>query len=306
MSVTARFHPGECAVQERAGQSALAHAKGQIISNVIIPAAWQFLAEQSMTVLGSWDGQRSPWPTLILGRPGFVSTRDGTQLRIDLANTSADRDDPLWRNVRRNGVLSAIVIDLATRRRLRVNGYVDVDSIASFFDAPFELKVAQSYPNCPKYIQRRDVTIPNSIVPALAIGQSDRLSAAQTALIEAADTLFVATHGGEYGCDISHRGGQPGFVQVESPTRLRIPDYAGNSFFNTLGNIHVSGTAGVLFLDFNEGRMLQISGDAHIDWSAEKHGQRSWTVALSTLRESLLPAWRWHYREASPFNPAPI
>lgn len=303
MSRIARFHPGERAVQERAGLAAEADAKGQIISNVIIPAAWKFLAQQSMIILGSWDGRRSPWPTLVLGRPGFVSTRDGTQLRFDLSQTSADREDPVWQNVRQNGLLSAIVIDLATRRRLRVNGHVHVGSIASFFDEPFEMTVEQSYPNCPKYIQRRELTVPSSIVPAVAIGRSDALSAAQNALIDAADTLFVASHQRGHGCDISHRGGRRGFVKVESPKFLRIPDYVGNSLFNTLGNIHASGTAGLLFLDFNSGRMLQISGAAQIDWRADKHGLRSWTVALETLRESLLPAWRWHLLEASPFNP---
>lgn len=38
------------------------------------------------------------------------------------------------------------------------------------------------------------------------------------------------------GCDVSHRGGQPGFVQVAAGgATLRWADYTGNDFFNTLG-----------------------------------------------------------------------
>ena len=40
---------------------------------------------------------------------------------------------------------------------------------------------------------------------------------------------------------MSHRGGLPGFVRItqhgDGPTVLHIPDYRGNQFFNTLGNL---------------------------------------------------------------------
>jgi uncharacterized protein len=38
--------------------------------------------------------------------------------------------------------------------------------------------------------------------------------------------------------DVNHRGGNPGFVRVESDGRtLVLPDYSGNLFYTTLGNI---------------------------------------------------------------------
>jgi hypothetical protein len=55
-------------------------------------------------------------------------------------------------------------------------------------------------------------------------------------------------------------------VRIVDPDHLAIPDYNGNSMFNTLGNIQVNPKAGLLFIDFESGRNLQISGVASIDW----------------------------------------
>lgn len=53
------------------------------------------------------------------------------------------------------------------------------------------------------------------------------------------------------GVDISHRGGKPGFVQVSQDGRPKFPDYSGNNFFNTLGNIHDDGRVGLLFAELS-------------------------------------------------------
>ena len=68
----------------------------------------------------------------------------------------------------------------------------------------------------------------------------------QASLIHKADTFFVATyHEAELddpvsvraGNDISHRGGPPGFVQLNGLDRLTWPDYIGNNFFQSLGEV---------------------------------------------------------------------
>ena len=64
------------------------------------------------------------------------------------------------------------------------------------------------------------------------------------------------------GVDVSHRGGLPGFVQViddTDGTSLVIPDYQGNFFFNTLGNLLQWPLAGLLFVDPATGDMLQLA-----------------------------------------------
>lgn len=45
---------------------------------------------------------------------------------------------------------------------------------------------------------------------------------------------------------------------------LTIPDFVGNRFFNTLGNIAVNPRAGLTFPDFSTGGLLQMSGEAEL------------------------------------------
>jgi hypothetical protein len=95
-------------------------------------------------------------------------------------------------------------------------------------------------------------------------------------MIERADTFFIATRSGTMhrnasdGVDISHRGGKPGFVRVDSDPRegamLTVPDFRGNSFFNTFGNISLDPRAGLLFIDFDAGDALLLTGVANVIW----------------------------------------
>ncbi|WP_239502378.1 pyridoxamine 5'-phosphate oxidase family protein, partial [Stenotrophomonas maltophilia] len=77
------------------------------------------------------------------------------------------------------------------------------------------------------------------------------LGGAAREMVAGADTLFVASSSGADidaggGVDISHRGGRPGFVHVDGE-RLTIPDFSGNRYFNTLGNLLVEPRAALLF-----------------------------------------------------------
>ena len=65
--------------------------------------------------------------------------------------------------------------------------------------------------------------------------------------------------GAAYGADISHRGGRPGFVRVDGDV-LTIPDFRGNRYFNTLGNLIAEPRASLLFVDFETGDLLQLQG----------------------------------------------
>lgn len=299
------FHDGERQVQALAGQARQAEAVGRTIAKRIAPAASEFLAAQSMLLVGSWDGARGTWPSLLFGTPGFASSQDGETVRIRVDAAGAAVADPLWDNLRRNGLIGLLAIDLATRRRLRINGHLRTGGRAPAGHGEIEVCVDQAYPNCPKYIQRRRLR-GERIEPANCDVQHGRsLSDEQQRLIARADTCFVASVQPQAGADISHRGGPPGFVRVESGQRLRIPDYAGNMLFNTLGNIHASGIAGLLFIDFAGRRQLQVVGDASIDWTSRNVAvERSWILEVKTVRESRLPAGlNWDFIDYSPFNP---
>jgi hypothetical protein len=49
-----------------------------------------------------------------------------------------------------------------------------------------------------------------------------------------------------------------------------MPDYQGNMMFNTLGNLAVDPRAGLLFVDFDRGNTLQLTGRATIVWDGSE------------------------------------
>jgi len=129
--------------------------------------------------------------------------------------------------------------------------------------------------------------------------------------VEHADTLFVASRHPTRGVDMSHRGGAPGFVRVLDPRRLRIPDYRGNGMFNTLGNFVVDDRAGLVFLDFDRGILLQMTGTVTLQFNeAEDSHQptggtgRYWDFHLARwLEVPILTKLAWELLDFSPYNP---
>ena len=128
--------------------------------------------------------------------------------------------------------------------------------------------------------------------------------------IAIADTLFVASEHPSRGLDVSHRGGNPGFIQVVNGARLRIPDYAGNGMFNTLGNFVANPRAGLLIPDFERGRTLQLTGHVEMLWDVkdplnETGGTgRYWDFEIEcwVQIENSLPG-STEFLEYSPHNP---
>jgi ferredoxin-NADP reductase len=170
--------------------------------------------------------------------------------------------------------------------------------------------VEHSYGNCPKYIQARACERFPEQVQATAPRQDfTALNPRTTELITAADTFFIASyvdHDPQHrSVDVSHRGGRAGFVKVEG-NRLTIPDYAGNLFFNTLGNLKVNPLGGLLFVDFSNGDMLQLSGRTELILDspmiqAFEGAERLWTfdVEQVVLRPGAL-SLRWEFQDYSP------
>lgn len=133
---------------------------------------------------------------------------------------------------------------------------------------------------------------------------------ARVTIQPSADTLFVASAHPTRGVDTSHRGGNPGFVEILNDQSLRIPDYTGNSMFNTLGNLVVNPQAGLLFLDFDRNRTLQLTGQATIQWHLERSldttggTYRYWDFAIEQWLETELPQLlHWEFLDYSPHNP---
>jgi uncharacterized protein len=251
------YHKGELAVQTRAGVGSDGLSAHEMYRAVMPSGVQRFLAAQQLAVFSTKDAQGRVWASMRSGPAGFLHPLDERTLEI---GGYSHRDDPLLANLAAHEEAGMLVIHLAARQRVRLNGTAKADS-----DGRILLRTLQVYGNCPQYIQARSVSGTREVDPASArVGKA--LDLQQRLAIERADTLFIATAHPEAGSDVSHRGGRPGFVCVENEKRLLFPDYRGNNMFNTLGNLELNPHAGLLFPDFESGSALQLSGNARVLW----------------------------------------
>lgn len=295
------YHAGELAIQDRAGVRGMAERIGRGIGSQLSPAAQQFLAHQPFAILSSHDSEGNLWTSLLHGEPGFAQALDATIIKIGaLPHTS----DPLESNLLPGAQLGLLVIEPKTRKRIRING-----TVAERTSESFVMHVNQSYGNCPKYIQARSFETLEAPSGTTNVLESHSLQEHQQDWIRNANTFFVATAHPEGGADASHRGGKPGFVKVTSEGNLEWPEYAGNTMYNTLGNIESTGKAGLLFLEFGTGDLLHLTGSAKVLWDAERIAQHEGAQLLVEFqptrvleRRGALAA-RWQFESYSPYNP---
>lgn len=248
-----------------------------------IPAvAAEFLGRQRMLLIGATGRDGLLWASALTGPEGFAEAVDERTVVIDAV---PGEHDPLAGL--NDGQVGMLAIEPMSRRRMRVNGTVRREG------GRMVVRTEQAYANCPKYIQAREVvaepTEPATPAPSGPadspgpprssgatgapgfLGSADFSSATtfddgDRAWIEGADTFFVATSAPGLGADLSHRGGNPGFVRVVDDRRLVWPDYIGNSMYMTLGNLELDDGCGLLFLDWEGGDALHLTGRAHVDW----------------------------------------
>ena len=277
------FHPGERAAQKRGGSGPMIGAFGaRFIRDAMPDQHRAFFAKLPFVVMGAVDPDGRPWASILCGAPGFVATPDDRRIRI---GALPPEGDPIATGLAEGMPFGLLGIEPATRRRNRANGRVeaaDPDGLSLF--------VTQSFGNCPRYIQARGfhAATDRPGTPRELGG----LDAAARDAAAAADTVFVASaaHGG---VDASHRGGPEGFVRVEGDT-LTIPDYAGNKFFQTLGNLVENPVAGLVVPDFATGDVLSVTGRTEILWEGDRDtaryvgAERAWRVHVT--RAVRLPA----------------
>ena len=116
------YHSGELQVQELAGVREAAERIGRSIRDIIPPRAQEFVLTQPMAILATVDAQTRVWASLLTGAPGFMRTIDDHTLRIDARPAAGD---PLEENLRGTPHVGVLVIEPATRRRMRVNGRIE-------------------------------------------------------------------------------------------------------------------------------------------------------------------------------------
>jgi predicted pyridoxine 5'-phosphate oxidase superfamily flavin-nucleotide-binding protein len=292
--MTGVYHAGSRALQDRAGVRESADQVGRAIGEGIKPVAAAFLELQPLLVLGAADPSAGAvWASPLAGPPGFVRATGPHQMSVTGGVLPAD---PLAPALATEGTqVATIALDPRTRRRMRLNGRLRPTARG------FAVTAERVFANCPKYIQRRESY---EMVAGPAPGRTARsgeLSSLQREFIETADTFFVATvHEGRV--EVSHKGGNPGFVRAGSPHELSWRDYPGNSMFLTLGNIASDPRAGLLFVDWQTGTVLQLTGEARTEGGEDGELRVRFVVTEAVRTPSAVPL-RWSAPEYSPANP---
>ncbi|BDA74049.1 FMN-binding pyridoxamine 5'-phosphate oxidase-like protein [Calothrix sp. PCC 7716] len=240
------FHAGERAIQARLGtQEQMDKLGRQVIREFLPEQHRQFFTQLPYVIAGAVDAAGNPWASILVGEPGFLSSPNNRTLRVA---TKPLFGDPLATTLADGIDIGLLGIELHTRRRNRINGVVTATHANGF-----EVHVGQSFGNCPKYIQARmyvleefDLTAPKPLHKITALAQPEQI------MLAFSDTFFIATAyqdasaGGASGVDVSHRGGKPGFVRIDDDHTLTVPDFSGNYYFNTFGNLELNPRAGLL------------------------------------------------------------
>jgi ferredoxin-NADP reductase/predicted pyridoxine 5'-phosphate oxidase superfamily flavin-nucleotide-binding protein len=302
------FHHGEREIQSRFGVRDQLEDIGQrYIHNSMPGEHRQFYAQLPFLLVGSVDRSGRPWASVLVGRPGFAHSPEPQTLEID---TPMIFGDPLADNLAPGAQLGILGIEYQSRRRNRMNG-----EITSVSEAGMAIRIKQAFGNCPKYIQARSF----EFLPEIdSIGESQprhslsSLNGRAGEIIASADNFYIATHYSQdpgkvsHGADVSHRGGKPGFVRLDDDRTLTFPDFVGNYHFNTLGNIAANPLTGLLFIDFDSGDLLYLTGRAKIIWDSEDRrafvgAERlvRFTLDEGFLIENAMPI-RWDFHGYSP------
>jgi len=110
------------------------------------------------------------------------------------------------------------------------------------------------------------------------------------ALISAQSTVWLATVDSDGWPDVSYKGGDVGFVEIASPTELRIPMFDGNGMHITMGNIIDTGRVAVLFIDTARPWRMRLHGSATVSTQAEDLTKHPGAIAVASIQlERIFP-----------------
>lgn len=306
------WHSGEVDVQQRLGVAErMARNGSRVVRDHMPDQHRDFYGAIPFMMIGTVDPAGDVWASMVTGDEGFMHSPTPTELDIDFM---PDATDPAAAGLKDGDAIGMLGIELSTRRRNRMNGFVHDAG-----EGAFKVTVGHSFGNCPQYIQLRDFEfVRDAKAPFDFVAEElAALDDEARVMIRQADTFFVASYVDaarpdgqvERQVDVSHRGGKAGFVRVDAAGRMTIPDFAGNLHFNTLGNLTVNPRAGLIFTDFETGDVLQITGTTEIVYDSPEiahfqGAERLWHFTPTRIirRKAALPI-RWKLRGKDAFSP---
>ena len=120
-----------------------------------------------------------------------------------------------------------------------------------------------------------------------AVTVHDELTEDDITLVRAQSTVWVSTIDADGWPDVSYKGGEVGFVEVVSPTEIRIPWYDGNGMMRSLGNIADMGRVALLFIDTARPWRMRVHGTAIVSIDpadVERHVGAHAVVIVTPIR----------------------
>ncbi|KAL5003285.1 hypothetical protein BDV10DRAFT_154605 [Aspergillus recurvatus] len=233
------------------------------------------------------DKDGRPWAGIAAGSSGDIGFVGSPDLKTLIFGVKVWAGEPLaellggW-NEKAAGdrlLTAGLGIEFSTRRRNKFAGAIrDVRADAGDGEYVVGVEVKEALGNCPKYINTRQLIPHPNTNPTMAhhvarMPGNPRLPSEVTDMVASADTVFIASvyrsdpatasrfpsHAG-----MNARSGLPGFIRVlpSDGRTLVLPDYSGNRFLSSLGNIEASGLAGFTIVDFESGDVLYLTGNA--------------------------------------------
>ncbi|TFK42775.1 hypothetical protein BDQ12DRAFT_624061 [Crucibulum laeve] len=297
------WHPGEVAVQ------AIMHLPARVsIAAVVnkLPEQHRLFHTTRLHFLPvtTLDAEGRPWASVLTSRHGdsnFITSPSDTSLEIE---AHIWEGDPISQNLygtkaKSDALISGIGIEVATRRRNKFAGFVANWSLDDR-ELSLKLSVTQALGLCPKYINVRKLiahphTVPQVFYDRRKLSPEERLPPDVIEFIQAADTVYLSTSyvasasdQGKFPSHVgtNHRGGRLGFVRIRPSDgrTVMLPNYSGNRLMNSLGNIHVTPLAGLVFPSFTSGSILYITGTATNLFGAPAQELMPQMNVLTTIR----------------------
>lgn len=253
------FHAGELKLQDKYNIKHDPFLVERLLKNHIVDRLIPFIEHQSTLIISTLDNENNIWTSMLVGAEGFIKVVESTKIHIRLDYLKTTKNEILFKNITSSSKIGVLFIDTVTRSRYRLNG------TASLLSDKIEITIAEAYPNCPKYIQQRvPVFSEENTSLGLEETKGTLLNELHRKWIRTADTFFLGSRNAAGNMDASHRGGATGFIELLKDDTLKIPDYIGNNLFNTLGNFVEVPNAGLLFVDFEKGNSLQLTGETEL------------------------------------------
>ncbi|MEJ6393465.1 pyridoxamine 5'-phosphate oxidase family protein [Gymnodinialimonas sp. 2305UL16-5] len=156
------FHRGELRLQEQTGMRAKIDVLTQHMMRDFMPDQHrEFFEGLEYIFLGTVDKSGAPHASIVTGPVGFASSPDPTKLVI----TTANREGIIAFDALAVGQPAGVVgLDLSNRRRNRMHG-----RISAIDETSLTITVIQSYGNCPKYINLREISDRGVSTGAIAV-----------------------------------------------------------------------------------------------------------------------------------------